>query len=74
MNKGKRDKGKNKAPKYREHTSGCQSGGGGGRWGKQMKGIKSTLILMSTLESLYYTPETNITLYINVTSIITTAK
>ena len=41
--------------------------------GKEMKGIKTTLILMSTElvceigELLYCTPETNITLYINYT-------
>jgi len=33
---------------YREQTDGYQRGGGWGVWLKQVKGIKSTLTMMST--------------------------
>ena len=36
-------------------------------WVKQVKGMKSKLIMMRTVGSLYCTPETNITWYVNYT-------
>ena len=55
---------------YREHTDGHQRGGGGG-WGKQVMGMKVRTcrdehqVMDGSDESLYCTPETNITLCVN---------
>ena len=45
-NKKKRDKSIKRL--YREHTDGYYRGGGWGEWVKQLMGINSTLIMIST--------------------------
>ena len=69
-----RDKHKNRL-KYREHPGGCQREGGG-EWVKQIKGIQRTLncdehqvMYRTNNESLHCIPETNITLYVNYSSV-----
>ena len=68
--KRQRRKQKKKTLNYRDEIDGYQKGGGQGRRIKQVIVIKDStccdeLILYGTVESLYCTPETNITLYVN---------
>ena len=71
VSKGEKERGKpRKAPNDREQSDGYRRGGECGRM-KQVMGIKECTccdehwVLYGTVESLYCTFETNITLYVN---------
>lgn len=70
MSKGKRErKIRKKTLIYTEQTDGYQKGG---RWGMAEAGDGDdhrTRVIYGNVESLYYTPEANITLYVNYTGI-----
>ena len=72
---GKKRQTKKQTLNYREQTDGYQSGGGQGNGLNKVMEIKECTccdehwVMYGSVESLYYTPESNITLYVNYTGI-----
>ena len=75
MRQGKKERQSEKQTlNYSEQTEGYQREGQGQEQGKQLMGMKGYTcdehwVLYGSAESLYCTPETNITLYVNYTGI-----